>query len=305
MNLSRFIEGIPPDKLAPHLGGPDAATIFKRLLLLGADAVPFFAEALKVKLDTPADVILHAPRTQRHLAAEGLGRLKHPSGVGPLMNVLDDEDNVLRARAIWALSEIGDARAIPALIPLLGEQEILKELQYSPRPGGTKSKPGTGARQGERHKYFGTVNLRSLADHALHRLGAGELADAFTRVLTKRDVVALAPLKQQHQHQIIAAMTRALETGGLAYVSNAAWALGELGAVEALPMLLSKIGFFSMFTEAADVREACAEAIEKLEFRATLPRSNAAAIATDSLPRSSSAGDVVETDTLPRMSGEQ
>ena len=53
--------------------------------------------------------------SRRWRAAEVLGRRLDPEAVGTLVTLLDDEDWRVRAKAIWALGEIGDPAALPHL----------------------------------------------------------------------------------------------------------------------------------------------------------------------------------------------
>jgi hypothetical protein len=83
---------------------------------------------------------------------------------------------------------------------------------------------------------------------------------------------------------------------------HAAWALGGLGAVEALPTLRSKAGVLSLAAE--QVKKACAQAIAKLEAWAKLPRpAEAPEPEIETLPRPAYAPEPDE-EALPRLTGE-
>ncbi|KAF5066977.1 HEAT repeat [anaerobic digester metagenome] len=53
--------------------------------------------------------------SHRWRAAEALGRHKDPGAVATLIALLADDDWRVRAKAIWALGEIGDPAALPHL----------------------------------------------------------------------------------------------------------------------------------------------------------------------------------------------
>ncbi|HOV67769.1 MAG TPA: HEAT repeat domain-containing protein [Methanoregulaceae archaeon] len=53
--------------------------------------------------------------SHRWRAAEALGRRREREAVGTLVALLDDDDWRVRAKAIWALGEIGDPAALPHL----------------------------------------------------------------------------------------------------------------------------------------------------------------------------------------------
>ncbi len=76
----------------------------------------------------PAEPLLKAlkhrdPETQ-FLAAEGLARGGRPEGLGPLMAAVDlQEDLALRQRAVDALGELGDPRALDLLLKIANDPE--------------------------------------------------------------------------------------------------------------------------------------------------------------------------------------
>jgi len=74
----------------------------------------------------PADALLrslkHKDATTQFLAAEGLTRGGRADGINVLLSAIDYLDDVgLRARAVLALGELGDARALDVLLRLAGE----------------------------------------------------------------------------------------------------------------------------------------------------------------------------------------
>jgi HEAT repeat protein len=208
-----------------------------------------------------SEVVLWDGTPPRRRAAEALGQLKVPQAVAPLIKVLDDEDLGLRIAAMKALGEIGDARAVPVLIPKLG-----------------------------------VVGERTAAAAVLHKLGAGELAQAFLQTLSG-DQTTLPKLKGSRRSEVIQGLIQSLGDPDAPTIVNAAWALGELGALEALPHLRSKVGLFSFPT--AELKEACNAAIHKLEMLAALPRAAEATTAETTLPRPAREPET-HPETLPR-----
>lgn len=201
----------------------------------------------------------------RRDAAEGLGKLRDPAAVPVLMSVLEDDDVVLRAKAVSALADIGDRRAVRALIRLLG------------------SPLGLGA-----------------AD-ALRRFGENELVNAFVKTL-QGDSSGFGYLKQCDRPEVITALLGALDATD-ASVVHVAEALAFLGVIEALPKLRSRSRDLSFANE--QLESAWHEAIAKLEAHAALPRPvDAAAHTTQTLPRSAEASSQ-STDTLPRATDDK
>ena len=204
----------------------------------------------------------------RRDAARALGRLRDPGAVEALSSVLWDPDGGLRSLAVGALVEIGDARAIGPLIPLLGDTR---------EPDGRR--------------------IQLEAADALRRLGSGEVADAVLAALDG-DSARLKALGGDYRAEIVAAVAGAVPGRG---GHHAARALADINAVEALPRL-RKILRGDRLTQRG---EAVADAITRLEARASLPRAAAAAHAgTDTLPRA--AGEPgPDRGTLPRRAPER
>jgi HEAT repeat protein len=211
--------------------------------------------------DGPA--VLWDGDTLRRQAAEGLGRLRDPRGVEPLLQALSDPDAILQMKAIDALGEIGDERAVSALIPFLGEE------------GETDFGGELGRTEGGR-----------FCDHAaraLRRLGQGGLTEAFSQIL-EGNQEALETLTGEHRAAVVQGLIRALDSPSVRRAVHAAGALAALGAVEALPALRSKAQRRRFAEEQA--RSLWARAVAHLEILAALPRP-AEAEATDigTLPR--------------------
>jgi hypothetical protein len=205
-------------------------------------------------------------------------------------------------KIFWALGEIGDPQAIPALIPFLGEWE---------------------------------------ADKALRKLGQGDFVDAFHKVLDSRDEGAIKKLWEWgYRREIASAFIRMLdsplfaellnfrtlkvEEGSssesdrdsgllkvwqqtLRYALNSIWALARLRAIEAIP-LLERIGRRRLALVPKDswqddpIVAECIQAIKILKFFATLPRpASFIPEDTSNLPRPAPAPEAPSTANLPAI----
>lgn len=173
---------------------------------------------------------------ERRAAARRLGELRDSRAIGTLLSMMDDPDRVLVARAIEALGRIGDPRAIPPLVPLLGEYDLL---------------------QGKSRRYHAAA--------ALVALGQGPLADAVISALGG-DASKLDQTAGQYRLQVFRALFTALRG---ADVAHAARAFCELGAVEALPRMRAAA---RSLDSRSPVGQAVRAAIQDLEARAALPR---------------------------------
>ena len=153
------------------------------------------------------NVVLWEGDPPRHQAAEHLARLKDPKAVWPLISVLEGRDPVLAAKAIRALGEIGDVRAVPGLLPILGDGQAVEGDTFA-----------------------------RLAAHTLRRLGEEDRVQAFGQAV-KGDVEPLKRVAGEYRPQLSRALVTALGDTDGSVIANAAAALASLGAVEALPSL--------------------------------------------------------------------
>lgn len=231
----------------------------------------------------------------RRLAAEGLGKLKDPDAVEPLIETLDDPEVGLRSKAVEALAAIGDPRAAPALIPLLGEETTVVNTRM-----GTSDRAFDEAMTRTLQGVDGS-KLSDLAADAMERLGEKKIASAFRRMLSGDDD-ALDHLRGTDRAKIIAGLARALDSENLKVALRAVWALGELHAVEALPQLRAKTGVFS----GADskLKEQCEKIIDQLANLSGLPRPAEHETSVETLPRATVPTLEPDPATLPRATSE-
>jgi hypothetical protein len=218
------------------------------------------------------DELLWDGDVRRRDAVAHLARLKDLRSLPALVEVVDDADDVVKGGAIEALGEFGDAAAVPALIPLLGQT-----------------------------KKVGGRQVRGLAAAALGQVGAQDMVDAFDQALQGY----VDPLKElaegAYRSEIVQALIHALDTSATA--PRAAAGLAALGAQEALPRLRSAI---RKYVALESVRDACRSAVAELEARAALPRPARAEPedGRDSLPRPA-AGPEGGVETLPKAVEEE
>ncbi len=271
-------------------------------LLQRKDAVSILLKAL----DLPADKneFWEWNGEEAHLLAiEGLGKLRAKEAVPKLVEKLQRANlRKTREKIFWALGEIGDPQAIPVLVTFLGEKE---------------------------------------ADTALRKLGQGDFVDAFHRVLDSKDANAVKKLREWAYRREVAAafirmldspliaellrfrMLKAVEEGSsesdrdnkllriwqqtLKQALNSIWALVQLRAVEALP-LLERIGRRRLASIPKDewqddpVVVECIQAIKTLKTLATLP-SPASFVPEDisTLPRPAPVPEAPSTANLPAI----
>ncbi|MCS7185314.1 MAG: hypothetical protein RMK89_00005, partial [Armatimonadota bacterium] len=107
-------------------------------------------------------------------------------------------------------------------------------------------------------------SIKHYAAEALKKLGLSELVDALWRVLEEKDNEAIRKLKrfETHHDAITKVLLSTLNSRSLVLSLQAAWALSELKAVEAIPELERKAK--SPFTPKI-VKEACREAVKRLK----------------------------------------
>jgi len=230
-----------------HLASADQDDVDLHLRALRAPGGQIFSDKIMLWDGDPA----------RAAAARSLGSLRARVAVPDLVRALDEREPHLRANAAWALGEIGDPAAIAALIPLLGEE----------------SPPGV-------------PQLSAYAGAALRQLGMGTLVDALAAVL-QGGGNGIATLRSHCSPELTEALRRLLESPNQFRAAYAAWALGELGAVELLPRLRERER--SLRRSAAPSHlELMREAIKRLETQSRLPRPAALpSVHPEALPRPS------------------
>jgi hypothetical protein len=275
------------------------AEAFAELMRQGEKAIPLFLQVFSV----PADrYYLWDASYARALAAFGLGRLKAQKAVEPLMMLLRERRLSLKERcaAIWALGELGDPKAIPVLLPFLGDLQSMEMGECLTLLDSLHACEKERMKQGWR--------IADWAADALAKLGAKHLVDDFQRALHERDDEALQRLKTTFRSEVTMALMKVLDTYRHAprlretemRVSNAAWALGRLKAMEAISVLRRE----ARRSPFPSVREICGQIVRELEALARLPmpanptefdRTNLPAIPnpnafpTDNLPRPANA----------------
>lgn len=275
--------------LASQLFDPDEAKrrqAFGQLLQKGNNAVKIFVRVLN---EAPYDIIPEAIC----LAVEGLGRLKAKEGVDALMEAVKSLDPDIRATAIWALAQIGDERAVKAIIPLLANKSRIERQKWLNDWVHEVLKTNEQITS----SHFGTVG--AIASAALVQLGQEDLVNAFWKALKEKDEDAVKCLKamKEFRKEIVEALVVALNVGLVGEATDAAHLLGELWAFDALPTLRSKARALSTPEK---VREVCLEAIAKLEQLSRLPMpATATEIDKSILPRPASMSEIA-VDKLPR-----
>jgi len=250
-----------------------------QLLGMGEKAISLFLQALQAPEDSAPYGDWNGTWAHQY-AIEGLGRLKAREAVDEVAKALKSNDAGLRATAAWFFGELGIKEAIPDLIPLLADEKACHVLCGSEKEQVTL--------------------VKHIAAEALRKLGEGELVDDFKRVLErKRDEEALERLKRwlpQYRHAIVRGLMNALSKSDVFSASQAAWALGKLNAVEALPVLerladSSRTPFM--------LRQVCREVVSWLGLIATLPSpADLTSIRTENLPAIPDP-NAIPKDTLP------
>lgn len=241
---------------------------FKQILKMPRkQAISHFVQALTTPIensDSVASDLAHA------LAVEGLGVLKAKEAIPILYETLNHPNPMVRAKAIWALGEIGDPSTISHIIPLLGDASPVKSDQEH-------------------------LVSRYAAD-VLSKLGEKKLVKAFDEAMQGQiRKWTKTQLSGKYRPQVVQAFAKALD-GDLSIAINAARALGELLLVEAIPDLERKA--YSLSTP-PELREVCLKALTKLNEFSRLPTIPPASLETANLPRPAIPIEI-PTENLPR-----
>jgi len=233
---------------------------FSQIADMGEQAIPIFVQALETPLTS---TIIWRGAEAHRLAVEGLGLLKAKQAIDVLCEALEHPVSSVRAKAVWALGEIGETSVIPHLIPLLGDCDTVSNQ----------------------------------AARVLEKFGEGDLVHAFKKALSRKvDEQARKILTGKYRPQVVKAFIKALNGESQLAAIGAAWALGELRFVEALPVLERKA---RSFLTPEQVRLACRDAAAKLRPFAYLPAIPSVLPEIANLPRPATATEI-PTENLPR-----
>lgn len=125
--------------------------------------------------------------------------------------MVNDPNLSVKEEALLILSDLGNPNAVPLIIPLLGDLKIESGFRLS-----------------------------EYAAHTLKKLGAGEIVSAFYQVVNEGDMSAFEQLRP-YRKQVIEALVRSLDSYLSGHIGNAARALKNWNAIEALSKLKVKL----------------------------------------------------------------
>ena len=236
--------------------------VFNQMLLEGEKAVPNLLQILQAR--RKFHLSFFDSDLVSLLAIFGLGRLKAQDTVEHLVEFIKTKQVPVaeHVAAVWALGEIGDQKAIPALIPFLGDFRSVLFGFYETKMAFMKGIGLTKEEFRERCRW----QVCDWAEEALMKLSP-KIVTLFRKVVEEQDRDALFELAKEYRSETIAALTGLLDGRQKEWVFNAVWALRELKAVDALPKLRRLARRAS-----SPLREYCQKVIAELEEFSRLPR---------------------------------
>lgn len=198
------------------------------------------------------DALQDADRGVRSSAAFALGHIGDKRSVLPLIGGLDDGDADVRMGAAWALGELGDSRAVQPLIRALSDKD--------PRAASAATEALGRIRDPQALPHFinalgdAREGVRESAACALGELGKAEAVDALLLALSDQGFMVLAraaeALGKIGDGRAVGPLIDLVRSGGaIAEVSpahglvpraSAAWALGTIGDLAAVPALMEQ-----------------------------------------------------------------
>lgn len=283
-------------RLLGHTEAFDEA--YAAILASGERAAPLFRQGLSFEREVPTGArndVRWSPTVAHRLAVEGLGHVKDPQAVEVLQRILRNRlirDDVLRAKAVWALGEIGASASVRQLVPLLGNLQAVHDERHNDV---TVSVRYTTALKRSAAIVEGKT-IGSLAGDALVTLGQGELVQAFQEALEGR-WLKLNTFLEEWRAPLNLSLIQAARTGDQVTATNAVVALAELGLLEAQSELRMWSG--PLGRKPAWMRQTCLEAVRKLERFQSLPVPAAGRpVGHQDLPRP--AATELGTENLPR-----
>jgi HEAT repeat protein len=225
---------------------------------------------LKIRPDVsylPFKRLVDPDPNQRAFGAQELGLLADPVSFEPLLKALGDPSSMVRGSAAWALGRLGDRRAVEPLLQALPHETLEVQVNIIMALGELRDKrafepllallgsehPDLRASSGEAFGKLGDLRAVAYLKEGLFNrgeyrfcqplLGLGQpglevLLEALNREEVELRKRAVRVLSQLHDPQVIAALLKVV-TGdeNNAVRKEALSGLGNLGAVEALPVL--------------------------------------------------------------------
>ncbi len=213
---------------------------------MGQASVPFLRE----RLDTPDD-------RQREFLLGALGTLKVAEAVPEIAAILGDGRLQRRYVAAWALGEIGDPRALPALLAALDEEkgEVRRYATRSLIKFNREAVPALLA-----HLPTASPASEAAAIRALGDIGDGRALDSLLERVAGENrgevFLALGKLKDPRAEK---ALTDGLRDPDWRVRMNAAMALGPVGSSASIPHLKKGLA-----DEVMVVREWSARSLEMI-----------------------------------------
>jgi HEAT repeat protein len=243
---------IPVESLIQQLHSDDWMTRCDAARLLGQSRDPRAVDALLPDLND-------SDWRVRRNAAQALGALRDPRAVEPLLQTLKDRTLTVRQRAIVALGRIKDPRALPALLEVLLENKRESyEASKAIRKFGKKALPElTKAfeRSGNRDLMVLLIEMKyqGAFDLILKLLESHELSDRLT---------AISELEKLGDKKAIPHLMDQLNHNDPFIQGQAVRALGKLGALESIPVLLDLLIDDELYGPHSSVYHAVTEALQ-------------------------------------------
>ncbi len=206
----------------------------------------------------------------RNAAAQALGNLGDPRAVEALMRALrSDSDAGVRAMAAWALGEIEDPRAVPALGEALRRDQDAHVREMAAWALGEIEDP-QGVEPLRAALRDASPEVRVKAVWALGQIEDAAAVPALAEALRDanpeiRQMAAWA-LGEIEDPSAVNALVGSLQDSDAEVRSTAAWAIGEIQPAAAPPALIAAAGDAN-----ADVRSHVAWALGEIEDPAAVP----------------------------------
>ncbi len=185
------------------------------------------------------------PRVRRQAAA-ALARLKDPRASIELIHQIEDHPDLLEEETIWALGILGDPAAAPALIRTLESPRPLLRRAAASALGRIGASEGSGVNDALNRAAAdpNDPDLRRAALQALRWLGSQNsgsvICEALHDPLPSVRIAAAEAVAELNITEAAPDLRQAIERFSDEASSEAAYALGVVGTIDDLPMILAE-----------------------------------------------------------------
>lgn len=198
-------------------------------------------QGMSLALDEIIDALHDPSPAVRRQAAKGLAQLRDPRAVPPLIHQLEEHPDLVEEETMEALGELADESAVGPLLRYLQSPRALTRRAAAKALGRIGS-PSAIQELMASASDPNDPDLRRACLQALRLLGANEAADVYSRALMdpspSNRIAAAEAVSELELSECLEAVRSSLTQFTDEAESEVAYALGAIGGIEDLPLIL-------------------------------------------------------------------